>query len=229
MPEPRVWERAKASGEEQGVTFFRILRPTPLPRTVYAALMTVGAHSTYYAIFTRLPIYLKTVRHLRVVGSSGYLLVIIVGWFCDYVFSGYVNDWLGRKPTFAIYGVGSGTVILIYTHFPISNTVMLILSFPLGFFASGIFSGFGPFLSELFPTAPRRAGQGFTYNFWPRCRSICHLPGGPSRWHLWSRNRDLDRRLAADILCLIALLFLPETRSTALLHPDVRQQGRAIA
>jgi hypothetical protein len=42
---------------------------------------------------------------------------------------------------------------------------MLALGFPLGFFASGIFSGLGPVLTELFPTSVRGAGQGFCYNF----------------------------------------------------------------
>ena len=41
---------------------------------------------------------------------------------------------------------------------------MLIAGPLLGFFASGIFSGFGPYLSELFPSAVRGAGQGFCYN-----------------------------------------------------------------
>jgi hypothetical protein len=42
---------------------------------------------------------------------------------------------------------------------------MLVLGFPLGFFASGIFSGMGAFLTENFPTRVRGSGQGFAYNF----------------------------------------------------------------
>jgi len=34
-----------------------------------------------------------------------------------------------------------------------------------GFFGSGYFSLFGAMLAELYPTAVRGAGQGFTYNF----------------------------------------------------------------
>jgi MFS family permease len=34
-----------------------------------------------------------------------------------------------------------------------------------GFFGSGYFSLFGAMLAELYPTAIRGAGQGFTYNF----------------------------------------------------------------
>ena len=42
---------------------------------------------------------------------------------------------------------------------------MLVLGFQLGFAASGIFSGIGAYLTELFPTDVRANGQGFAYNF----------------------------------------------------------------
>src|SRR5260370_5929970 len=55
--------------------------------------------------------------------------------------------------------------VLVYTHVEVTNTQMLLLGFPLGFFASGIFSGMGAFFTELFPTRIRGSGQGFSYNF----------------------------------------------------------------
>ena len=54
--------------------------------------------------------------------------------------------------------------VIAYTYFPIGNTVMLVLGFPLGFFASGSFSPIGAFFTELFPTRLRGSGQGFSYN-----------------------------------------------------------------
>ena len=41
---------------------------------------------------------------------------------------------------------------------------MLVLGFPLGFFASGVFSAMGAFYTENFPTRVRGVGQGFAYN-----------------------------------------------------------------
>ncbi|MNZ50516.1 Inner membrane metabolite transport protein YhjE [compost metagenome] len=60
--------------------------------------------------------------------------------------------------------MGSFIIVLLYTQMPVSDGVMLWLGFPLGFFASGIFSGMGAFLTELFPTRIRGSGQGFCYN-----------------------------------------------------------------
>ncbi len=51
------------------------------------------------------------------------------------------------------------------TQIPLSNGVLWVLGFPLGFFASGYFSGMGAFLTELYPTRLRGSGQGFCYNF----------------------------------------------------------------
>ncbi len=59
----------------------------------------------------------------------------------------------------------SAVCILAYANIPSgANTLLLVLGFPLGFCMSAIFSGFGSFLSELYPTAVRGTGQGFTYN-----------------------------------------------------------------
>ena len=54
--------------------------------------------------------------------------------------------------------------VFVYTQLPISDTLMLILGFPLGFFANGIFAGMGAFLTENYPTRMRGSGQGFSYN-----------------------------------------------------------------
>ena len=217
VKEPEVWVKAQTkSNRNTGVSFFRIFSPALLRRTIFAALLAVGAQSGYYAIFTWLPTYLKVDRHLSVIGSSGYLAIIIVGSFAGYVLSGYINDGLGRKATFAIYAIFSGLIILVYTHFSISPGIMMVLSFPLGFFASGIFSGFGPFLAELFPTESRGAGQGFTYNFGRGVAGFAPFLVGTlaSSYGLAAGISIFGP--AAYILCLIALLFLPETKGADL-------------
>ena len=69
------------------------------------------------------------------------------------------------SPEMSTCGRCSIITVVAYTQINIDDTMMLFLGFPLGFFASGIFSGMGPFLTELFPTRVRGSGQGFAYNF----------------------------------------------------------------
>lgn len=134
--------------------------------TFFAALLATGVQGGYYTLATWLPTYLKTARHLSAVGTGGYLAFVISGAFVGYVTGGYLTDVLGRRRTFALFAVLSAVLIIAYTRVPDgADTVILLLGFPLGFASSAIFSGFGSFLAELYPTALRATGQGFTYNF----------------------------------------------------------------
>jgi MFS family permease len=116
-------------------------------------------------VTTWLPTYLKTERHLSVIGTGSYLGVVIIGSYCGYLTGAYVSDRIGRKRAFIAFALASCAIALIYTQLPLDNLSMLVLGFPLGFCASGIFSGMGAFLTELFPTRIRGSGQGFCYNF----------------------------------------------------------------
>jgi len=163
VPEPVIFKKAKQSAERRGA--LQIFGRELLPTTILGAALATGAQGGYYAITTFLPTFLRTQRHLSVLGTGGYLAVIIVGSWCGYIVSAYLNDAIGRRKNFFIFAVGSLLIAIAYTQAQISDAMMLGLGFPLGFFASGIFSGMGPVLTELFPTSVRGAGQGFCYNF----------------------------------------------------------------
>jgi MFS family permease len=144
---------------------FEIFSPELIRTTILTCLLATGAQGGYYALFTWLPTYLKVERKLSVIGSGGYIAVVIVGSFIGYLVSAYLTDVIGRRANFLIYAVSSVVTVFVYTQLPIDDTLMLFLGFPLGFFACGIFSGMGPFLTENFPTRMRGSGQGFAYNF----------------------------------------------------------------
>src|SRR5581483_8860722 len=118
-------EAEKAKTEEavqRGATrssLIQIFQPDLLGKTLPATLLAIGAQGGYYAIFTWLPTFLKTSRHLSIVGSVPYLSVVILGSFLGYVASGYINDWIGRKLTFVLYAICSGLLIYFYTQIPI--------------------------------------------------------------------------------------------------------------
>jgi MFS family permease len=134
--------------------------------TLFAALLATGVQGGYYTLATWLPTYLATARHLSVVHTGGYLAFLISGAFVGYLTGAQLTDVLGRRRTFALFAVLSAALILGYTRLPAgADTSVLLLGFPLGFTSSAIFSGFGAFLAELYPTALRGTGQGFTYNF----------------------------------------------------------------
>ena len=162
VPEPAIFhEAAQSRAQRSTLEIFRKLLPT----TILGAALSTGAQGGYYAITTFLPTFLRNERHLTVLGTGGYLAVIIIGSWFGYIVSAYLSDGIGRRKNFFIFAVGSLLIAIAYTQTEISDSLMLALGFPLGFFASGIFSGLGPVLTELFPTSVRGAGQGFCYNF----------------------------------------------------------------
>jgi MFS family permease len=175
-----------------------------------------GAQDGYYAITTWLPTFLQTERTLTVLGSGGYISVTIVGSFVGYLVSAWLNDRIGRRRNFILFAVCSIAVVIAYTLIPVNDGLMLVLGFPLGFFASGIFSGMGPVLTELFPTRMRGSGQGFAYNFG---RGVAAL--NPWFVGLLSAILPLGQSmgifaLIAYGLVVIAALFLPETKGLEL-------------
>jgi MFS family permease len=196
--------------------FLEIFSPEMLRTTILASLLTTGAQGGYYAITTWLPTFLRTERHLTVLGTGGYLGVVIVGSFIGYLVSAWLNDRIGRRPNFVLFAACSIVTVVAYTQIPVNDSLMLALGFPLGFFASGVFSGMGPFLTELFPTRMRGSGQGFAYNFG---RAIAAL--NPLLVGVLSASLPLGQSigvfaLIAYGLMVVAALLLPETKGRML-------------
>ena len=166
VPEPEVYSKTRQSiMAGQTVNFLEIFRSNLLHITALTSLVAIGAQGGYYAITTWLPTFLKTQRHLSVLNTGGYLAVVIAGSLAGYLISAHLADWLGRKMTLILFAVGSLATVVGYTYSPIGNRAMLALGFPLGFFASGVFSPIGAFFTELFPNRLRGSGQGFSYSF----------------------------------------------------------------
>ncbi|MFI2347479.1 MFS transporter [Streptomyces sp. NPDC019443] len=211
---PEVTKRL--AEKDARVPLSSIFRGTLVRRTFFATVLATGVQGGYYTIATWLPTYLKTERGLTVVGTGGYLSVLITGAFCGYLTAGYVVDLLGRKKSFALFAVLSGGLLMAYINIPQgANSLLLVLGFPLGFCASAIFSGFGSYLAELYPNAVRGTGQSFTYNvgraigaFFPTSVGFAAGSAGVGGALIYG--------VMGYAVALVALLGLPETRGTEL-------------
>ena len=160
-----VTEKRESAGAERG-SFKAIFSMRLIRTTFFASLLATGVQGGYYTLASWLPTYLKSARDLDVVGTGGYLFLLIGGAFLGYVTGGVLTDRLGRKRNMQLFAALSVVFMVAYTQVPEgANTLVLLLGFPLGFCTSAIFAGFGSFLSELYPTQFRGTGQGFTYNF----------------------------------------------------------------
>jgi MFS family permease len=216
--EPPVFKQAQdrvAAGGARS-NFLEIFSPEILRTTILTSILATGVQGGQYAITTWLPTYLKTERHLSVIGSGGYIAVIIIGSFVGYVVSAYLADRIGRRPNFILFAACSVLIVILYTQLPLNDTMMMILGFPLGLFSAGPFAGLGAFLTENFPTRIRGSGQGFAYNFGRGIAALIpFLVGWLSATLPLGQSIGLFATISYGIL-IVAALMLPETNGRIL-------------
>jgi MFS family permease len=215
VSEPDISARSRQAGASQA-PFWEIFRTPVLKATILTALLGTGAQGGYYAITTWVPLYLKTERHLSVIGTSGYLAVLIAGSFCGYLAGAWLSDRMGRRNLFLLFSLAAPVLVVAYLALPIPDQFMLILGFPLGFCASAYYSGLGPFFTEMFPTRLRGSGQGFAYNFGRGVGALF-----PTLVGLLAERMSLG--LAITVFAVLAYglffimaLIMPETRGRVL-------------
>ena len=215
VEEPDSFQRAKKDNVAPK-TFFAsmagIFRPELLRVTLLGGILGLGAHGGYHAVMTWLPTFLKTERQLSVLSSGGYLAVIIVAFFCGCVASGFLIDRLGRRKNIILFALCCVITVQAYLFLPLSNSQMLFLGFPLGFFAAGIPASLGSFFNELYPADVRGAGVGFCYNFGRVLSAVFpFLVGHMSESMSLGSAIGIDAGIAYGV-AVIAALALPETR-----------------
>lgn len=215
-PEVAVEVRRKQALDGDRPSIWEIFAGPVLKTTILASLVATGAQGGYYAITSWLPRFLTTERHLSVVNSTGYLAALILGSFAGYLAGAWLADRIGRRNLFLAFSLGAIAIVVAYTQLPLSNGWMLVLGFPLGFFASGYFSGMGPFLTELYATRLRGSGQGFCYNFGRGVGALFPALVGYISAGMSLANAIAIFAVVAYSLFFVAAFALPETRGKVL-------------
>jgi MFS family permease len=219
-PEIAAATRAQQAAAGERPALWEIFSGSILKTTILASLAATGAQGGYYAITFWVPRFLTTERKLSIVGSTGYLATLIIGSFIGYLVGAWLADRIGRRNLFLTFSIGAVAVILLYTQLPLTNEVLWLLGFPLGFFASGYFSGMGAFLTELYPTRLRGSGQGFCYNFGRGIGALFPFLVGALSTETSLGNAIAIFAVAAYGVFFLAAFALPETRGR-ILHADI--------
>jgi MFS family permease len=211
VQEPEIYRNRKREA-----MFLAIFSREQLRTTLLVALVALGAQGGYHAVTTWLPLYLKTSRGLSTLDTGAYLFVVIVGAFTGYLTAAYLTDAIGRKRTLILFAACSFLAVIFYSGFPISNHLMLVLGFPLGFFPSGSFSPMGAYFSELFPTSMRASGAGFGYNFGRGVGALFPTLVGYVSGHTSLGAAISIFGSGAYLVMILGVVFLPETRGQKL-------------
>lgn len=165
VQEPEVWQRRVPSAKS---SFRQILRPPLARTTTRATALTASVLFAYWGLFTWLPGFLSAPvsaggAGLSILQGSTWMMPTQIGAFFGYISFGWLADRLGRRPAFALYVVVAAGLTPLYG-LTRSEDLLFVLGPFIGFFGTGFFSLFGVMLAELYPTAVRATGQGFTYS-----------------------------------------------------------------
>ena len=211
--------QAEEEPEPNRASFSELFKGSLAKTTVAATLLGIGVQGIYYSVFIFLPTYLGEERGLDIVGTFSFTSVAIVGSFVGYVSSGFFLDWIGRRPTFLIFFVGSALSVSLFVFTPAATPELGVpIIFLLGFFASGQAGGTGAYLAELFPTKIRATGQGFAYNFGRGLAAFGPLTVGLAAETIGWGNSIMTIAVIGAVTGLIALSMLPETKNSELVE-----------
>jgi MFS family permease len=171
LPESDLWEARRASAASasaRGPSRARLLFSSRYRGLFLRGLvLTMLTMSAYWFTYSWLPGYLHEQRHFSMAKSTGWILVTQVGGFLGYASFGFAADGWGRRPALALYsflfagGLLMTTVFwdLVASHPPVILGFMFLVGV-----GTGVWSGFGPMFTELFPTEIRNAAMGSIYN-----------------------------------------------------------------
>jgi MFS family permease len=177
LPESDVWlARQRLSGQSgaqltSGVGDLlgrmRLLLTSYRKLFILSLILAIFDMSAYWFTYSWLPGYLHQERQFSMVKSAVWVLVTQAGGFLGYFTFGFVADGIGRRPAYSIYSVVMATglvmITLLWDVIAAQPAVILVFMFLVGF-GTGMFGGYGPLFSELFPTTIRNTAMGSAFN-----------------------------------------------------------------
>jgi MFS family permease len=163
VPESPLFEQTKrkAVSDHTKSHFSEIFRPPLLQRTAVATMLATAIFGAAYVQITWLPMYLRTVLHLNVTTTAGYLILNILGSFVGPLLLGPISDRIGRRWSLILFLVSQAVAVGIFTMAPITHGTASLLGFVVGLLQGGLASSMLPAFAEIFPTQARGHGQGF--------------------------------------------------------------------
>lgn len=175
LPESDVWLQRKVlalkgalrSAGDGGNKFLLLFSKTHRVLFAQSLVLAIFDMSAYWFTYSWLPGYLHQQRQFSMAKSAAWMLVTQAGGFLGYLTFGFMADKFGRRPAYSAYSIvmaaGLVMITLLWNMVAAFPPVILTFMFLVGF-GTGMFSGYGPLFSELFPTAIRNTAMGSAFN-----------------------------------------------------------------
>lgn len=166
LPESDMWLVAGEKCEKK-TKISMLLSPAHRKYFILALILALFDMSAYWFTYSWMPGYLHEQRNFSLSKSAIWMLITQAGGFIGYTTFGMVADKLGRRPAYTIYSfimaLGLLSITIFWEDIVVHHSLILGCMFLVGF-GTGMFGGYGPLFSELFPTQIRSTAMGTAFN-----------------------------------------------------------------
>ncbi|PLV60254.1 MFS transporter [Thermotoga sp. KOL6] len=155
--------------KRERVPLFSLLKKEHLKDTIVIWITWFTVSFVYYALFTWAPRIFAS-QGVSVVKSSWFTFYMMVAQLPGYLSAAYFIEKWGRKPSLAVYFIGTGLAALLWANVQ-SNISLLVSAMILSFFCLGVWGLVYAYTPELYPTSLRGTGNGAA-GVWARIAGI---------------------------------------------------------
>lgn len=179
--------------------------------TLGGVLLATGAMSGLYVVLIWGPTFMRSREGFTVEQVSLLAILFQIGSWAGFMAGGYAQDALGRKRSFALFAILAALSTWGYVGFALDGVALAAGGIVVGFTTSAVVSGLGAYLAELFPVEIRGIGQGTTYSVGRAMAAVPITVVGDLASGI-GIGRAIGFSAVLFVLCLVALLILPETK-----------------
>jgi MFS family permease len=221
VPESDVWHAA-GRGHGLGAMARTLVAPPVGSLFVRCFVLTTLAISNYYFMITWLPRYLQVERGLSLARSGWATLAFVAGALLGYPAFGFAADVRGRRIAFTVFSLLTAGSLLMFTVFyPLiagEPRLVLVFLFVAGV-GTGIWSLFGPMMSELFPTRVRGSAMSIVMNTTRGVQLLAPVAIAAVA-PVWGMSGGIALAAGFAVLAAAFVWTLPETRGRAITAAD---------
>lgn len=166
LPESDVWLRQGSSGRPGWREESRWLTSNRRVLLVLFVMLLMNSEA-YWFTYSWLPGYLELSRGLTAQASGRLVVGMQIGAVLGYLSFGLFADRFGRRPVFSVFGTMMALGLLPVTilwPWTVRVPGLIVFSMAITGFGTGIWSGPGTLMSELFPTRMRNTLLGLLLN-----------------------------------------------------------------
>lgn len=221
VPESDYWHAA-GRGHGLGAMARTLVRPPVGSLFVRCFVLTTLAISNYYFMITWLPRYLQVERGLSLARSGWATLAFVAGALLGYPAFGFAADVRGRRIAFTVFSLLTAGALLMFTvAYPLiagHPRLVLVFLFVAGV-GTGIWSLFGPMMSELFPTRVRGSAMSIVMNSTRGAQLLAPVVIAALA-PIWGMAAGIALAAGFAVLAGAFVWTLPETRGRAITAAD---------